>query len=258
MLKKRLVGVITVRNGWVVQSFGYKRYLPIGHPTVVAENLDRWGVDEILLLAIDRSAENFGPDIETLSAVGSMSLSTPLTYGGGIRTVEHASQVVQAGAERVCVDFILHRDRNALREISMHVGSQAVVASLPMSVKSGELQWYDYAARTLISASGDFARIFEEGLISEALVIDWQREGTRNGFDLDLLRGFPVPDVPLIAFGGLSEVADLTAALDMSNVVAVGIGNFLNYAEHSVQYYKERLASNFLRPPEYLGPTIEI
>jgi cyclase len=254
MLKKRFVGVITVRNGWAVQSFGYRRYLPIGHPTVVAENLDRWGVDEILVLAIDRSAKGLGPDVELLSALGTLALSTPLTYGGGIHSVEQASQVVQAGVERVCVDTALHGDRGALREISLHIGSQALVASLPLGIESGEVQWYNHVARTQGTAKNSLAQIFEDGLISEGLVIDWRHEGTRNGFDMDLLNRFPVPGVPLIAFGGLSERAQIEKALCMPQVVAVGVGNFLNYTEHSVQHYKERLASAVLRRPEYQGP----
>ncbi len=251
MLKKRFVGVITVRNGWVVQSFGYRRYLPVGNPAVVAENLDRWGVDEILILSIDRSSKGLGPDIKLLNSLGTLSLSTPLIYGGGICNVEHASLVVQAGAERVCVDSVLHADLGALREISVHIGSQALVATLPLCIEAGEVQWYDHVARTQSAADGAMARLFEAGLISEALVIDFQHEGMRNGFDLDLLRRFPVPGVPLIAFGGLSETAQIEEALGMPHVVAVGVGNFLNYTEHSVQHYKERLVSSVLRRPEY-------
>ena len=55
MLKKRLIGVITVKDDWAVQSIGYKSYLPLGKPKIIAENLDRWGVDEIICLSIDRS-----------------------------------------------------------------------------------------------------------------------------------------------------------------------------------------------------------
>jgi cyclase len=253
MLKKRFVGVITVCNNWVVQSFGYRRYLPIGHPAVVAENLDRWGVDEILVLAIDRSAKGLGPDVELLSSLSKLPLSTPLTYGGGIRNVEQASMVVQAGVERICVDSALHGDLGALREISLHIGSQALVASLPLGIEAGEVRWYDHVARTQRTVDGSLTRIFADGLISEALVIDWQHDGTRNGFNLELLRRFPVPGVPLIAFGGLSETDQIKDALQMSQVVAVGVGNFLNYTEHSVQQYKERLGSAALRRPEYQG-----
>jgi cyclase len=253
MLKKRFIGVITVKNGWAVQSFGYRRYLPIGHPTVVAENLDRWGVDEILVLAIDRSVNGLGPDIKLLRALSAVALSTPLTYGGGIHNVEHASQVIRAGVERVCLDTVLHEDLGVLRKISLQIGSQALIASLPLSIESGELRYYNYIARTKRSAKDVLARIFEEGLISEALVIDWQHEGIRNGFDMDLLNYFPVSRTPLIAFGGLSEKAQIEKALSMPQVVAVGVGNFLNYTEHAVQQYKEHLASMDLRHPEYQG-----
>jgi cyclase len=253
MLKKRFVGVITVRNGWVVQSFGYQRYLPVGHPAVVAWNLDRWGVDEILVLAIDRSAKGMGPDFDLLRALGRLSLSTPLTYGGGISNVEQASLVVQAGAERVCVDTALHGDPGALRDISMHIGSQALVASLPLGIEAGEVRLYDYIARTQRAADGAIARILETGLISEALAIDWQHEGMHNGFDMDLLNLFPVAGVPLIAFGGLSESDQIQEALCLPQVVAVGVSNFLNYTEHSVQHYKESLDHPLLRPPEYQG-----
>jgi len=66
MLRKRLVGVVTVRRGRAVQSFGYGRWLPLGRPEVLVENLDRWGVDEILLQCIDRSAQQLGPDLALL------------------------------------------------------------------------------------------------------------------------------------------------------------------------------------------------
>ena len=66
MLHKRLVGVVTVKGGWAVQSFGYKSYLPLGRPEVLVENLDRWGADEILVHVIDRSVKKLGPDFNLI------------------------------------------------------------------------------------------------------------------------------------------------------------------------------------------------
>ena len=88
MIQKRLIGVITVKQGWAVQSFGYRRHLPMGRPEVVAENLDRWGVDEILLQCIDRSRHGLGPDLALLERISRKGLATPLIYQGGIRSVE--------------------------------------------------------------------------------------------------------------------------------------------------------------------------
>ena len=72
MLKKRIIGVITVLNGLAVQSFGYKSYLPIGNPKYLAENLDHWGVDEILLLDIKRSEKKQGPNLQLLNEVSNL------------------------------------------------------------------------------------------------------------------------------------------------------------------------------------------
>ena len=80
MLKKRLTGAVTIRGGLVVQSFGYNRYLPIGKPKVVAENLDRWGVDEIFIQVIDRSINNLGPDIELVKEISTSGILTPIMY----------------------------------------------------------------------------------------------------------------------------------------------------------------------------------
>src|SRR5882672_6452564 len=172
MLKKRLVGVITVRDGWAVQSFGYRRYLPLGHPQFLAQNLDRWGADEILVLCIDRSRR----------CLGSLGLSTPLTYGGGIRTAADAAAVIQAGAERVCVDAVLRAAPGIVGEISALVGAQAVIGVLPLSCVAGELQWLDYlSGRSAPLAAADLMP-FERHGASEALIVDWRNEGRPGGF----------------------------------------------------------------------------
>ena len=107
MLRKRLIAVVTVLDGLAVQSFGYQRYLPLGKPECLVENLDRWGVDEIFVQVIDRSARNLGPDLGLLLRLGSLGLETPLIYGESA-SCEHAVQVIQLGADRVSIDQILH------------------------------------------------------------------------------------------------------------------------------------------------------
>ena len=66
MLKKRVIGVVTVKAGWAVQSFGYHRYLPLGRPEYLVGNLDRWGADEIVVQVIDRSKNQLGPDFDLI------------------------------------------------------------------------------------------------------------------------------------------------------------------------------------------------
>jgi len=251
MLRKRLIGVITVKDGWAVQSFGYRRHLPLGRAECLAENLDRWGADEILVLCIDRSSNNLGPDLPLVRRLGGLGLSTPLTYGGGIRSAGEAVAVIQAGAERICIDAALRDTPLGVREMSAYLGAQALVAALPLSCVGSQLEWFDYRRRTSTPLDMASMSFLAEEVVSEAMLIDWRHEGNPQAFDMDLVRHFPLDGLPLIAFGGLSEPAQLRQLLDMPPVAAVAVGNFLSYTEHAVQTLKRQLPDLPLRPATY-------
>lgn len=251
MHKKRLIGVITVKDGMAVQSFGYRRYLPLGRPEILAENLDRWGCDEILVLAIDRSRRNMGPDIELLRALGALGLSTPLSYGGGICTAQQAGLVIQSGAERICLDAALHRDTQPIREIAERLGVQALIGVLPVSLEDNLPQWFDYQTRRSVPLFDSPIPALAEGLISELLVVDWVHEGERNAFNNELVRHSLFGNLPIIAFGGISEPLQAISLLSHPQVAAVAVGNFLNYTEHAVQRLKEHMDTMPIRPPMY-------
>ncbi len=251
MNKKRLIGVVTVRQGWAVQSFGYSRYLPLGKPEVLVENLDRWGADEILLQCMDRSAAGAGPDLELLERVSRQGLSTPLIYAGGIRTVAHGVAAVKAGADRICVDALLHDDLAAAVALGGPLGAQAVIAALPLTHGPDGLQWLDYRNHALKPFDPELAQVLQSGAISEALVIDWQHEGHADAFNPQLLQNLPFHGVPLLSFGGLSNPGQLRRVLQDPAVAAVAIGNFLSYREHAVQKFKDALAGLPLRVATY-------
>ena len=137
MIHKRLVGVITVKQGWAVQSFGYRRHLPMGRPEIVAENLDRWGVDEILLQCIDRSAAGLGPDLALLERINRKGLATPLTYQGGIRNVADGVAAVQAGAERIALDSLLRDHPQQAAALAVPLGALALLGALPLALGRG-------------------------------------------------------------------------------------------------------------------------
>lgn len=250
MIRKRLIGVVTVRDGWAVQSFGYARWLPLGRPRVLIENLDRWGADEILVQSIDRAGR--GPDVKMLAQIGEMGLSTPLIYAGGIRDVADARAVVAAGADRIAIDALLQDNPEQVPAIARQLGAQAVIAALPLARDAGgALRWRDHRNGTERVLDPAVIAMLDDCLISEALVVDWRNEGRAGGFDASLLENGLPAHVPLIAFGGLSDAGDLARVLDRTNVVAAAIGNFLNYREHAVQYYKTALTGLPLRPASY-------
>lgn len=251
MLKKRLIGVVIVKDGWAVQSFGYNRYLPLGKPECLVENLDRWGADEIMVLCIDRYRSEVGPDFELLKRLGRLGLTTPLIYGGGIRTVDDGIAVIHEVADRICVDSLLHDDKEKVRLLSSHLGAQAIIASLPLAINNNTLEWLDYRHGATESINQNLIDLFNNDVVSEALVIDWRHEGIRQGFDPFLIDNFPSGGVPLILFGGLSDHDQMLEMLTRPNVAAVAVGNFLSYQEHAIQVFKEKLTGRTIRAAAY-------
>ncbi len=247
MLKKRLIGVVTVKNGWAVQSFGYRRHLPLGKPQWLVENLDRWGADEILVQCIDRSRHGAGPDFELLQTLAGMGLGTPLIYGGGIASVEQGVKVIQAGADRIAVDALLHDAPAVLAELGQHLGVQALVAAAPLRWQGDTALWHDYRRRRDLPLA-QLDRTLQRGLASELLVIDCEHEGEEDAFDKRLLDRLPNWNMPLLAFGGISRAAQMQDLLARPRVAAVGVGNFLSYRELAIQQFKKALASPDLRP----------
>ena len=132
MNKIRLISSIIVKNKLAVQSFNYDNYLPLGKVQCLVKNFDRWNSDEILINCIDRSLNNKGPDFDVLKNISKENVSTPIIYGGGIRNVEDAMNVIKSGADRVLIETLVYKNFSELSKISKILGSQALILSLPL------------------------------------------------------------------------------------------------------------------------------
>ena len=244
MLTKRLIATVLVRDGWVVQSFGFTRRLPIGRPETVVENLDRWGVDGIAVISLDQ--RNHGPDLGLVERICKMGISTPLTYGGGIRNERDARLIIEAGAERIVIERCLRKGADAVKAIGDAIGKQAVIGSLPV------ISDYCGASRALkmrINDTGgvedldsNLVEVISGGLLSELLVMDVESEGGSDTFQehlLDLVGEICVS--PMLAFGGISSAASISPLLKRKDTVGVLVGNSLNYREHAVQSLRDML-----------------
>lgn len=247
ILHKRLIGVVTVKNGWAVQSFSYKSYLPLGRPEVLVENLDRWGADEILVHVIDRSVKKLGPDFDLIEKIGDIGVSTPIIYGGGIRHEHDAVGAIQKGADRISLDNIFFECPDTVRKIAHILGSQALIGSLPVHRTDGVLKHYNYVTKKSDYISKEIIRLLEENLISELLISDWLNEGSLDKFDIDLLKAKELSGNKLIAFGGLGDPLIGAKVVGLSNVSAVAVGNPFSYKEHAIQAYSHQLKTDYLR-----------
>lgn len=240
MLRKRIVGVITVRDGWAVQSFGYRRYLPLGRPEILAKNLDRWGADEILLQCIDRSAGELGPDIGLIERVANKGIATPLIYAGGIRSADDGVAVIHAGADRIAIDTLLWEAPEQVHLLEERLGAQAIIAALPLSIEASGLMRRNYRNGAVAELDEALLDLLRRRVVSEVLAIDWKNDGG-SAYDTRLIDQIPIADMPIIAFGGLAGADQLRVVLTRSQVVAAGVGNALNYREHTVRLLKQAL-----------------
>ncbi|MFN6933598.1 MAG: HisA/HisF-related TIM barrel protein [Tsuneonella sp.] len=228
---KRLIGVITVKDGWAVQSLGYSRHLPLGRPEIIAENFDRWQVDEIVVLAIDRTLSGAEPDFATMERIASRRIMTPLCYAGGVRGAEDAVALVRAGADRIALDALFQDDPTACRAIAAAIGRQATIRICPAHRdEDGGVVAYDYRTKTTLGKLADVAREHED-TFSELMVVDWRHEGSLGGFDMGLIAPLEQSGLQIIAFGGISTKPQVTALMGTECVSAVAVGNSLSYRE---------------------------
>jgi cyclase len=251
MLKKRIIGVVNVLNGWAVQSFGYKKYLPLGKAECIIENLDRWGADEILIQAFDRSKNNLGPDFDLLEKIGKLGIGTPLVYGGGIRDENDARKAIQLGADRILVDALLHVDLNGVEKISEQLGAQAVITTLPLGISNGDLHWYDYRSGSLNKLNEKLCSFLNKGCTSEILLVDYMNEGGIKSFNPKLVEAIQELKSPLILFGGITDTDQMKTLLASPRVNAIACGNSLSYEELRIQNIKEHLNLEYIRKPFY-------
>lgn len=255
MLNKRLIGVVTVKNGWAVQSFGYRRYLPLGKPEVLVHNLDSWGADEILLQCIDRTHPAVGPDFELLRKVSDFGISTPLIYSGGIRGRDDALKVVSFGADRVMLDALVKDQPENVEALARILGAQAVIVNLPIRNTAEGLLLLDYRSGHEMPLA-KAAKLMPLEWISELMLTDWCQEGNSEAFSMSLLAASDLLKKPLICFGGISTSHQIRTLLATDYVVAVGVGNSLNYKEHAIQALKRDLVGVAIRPANYESSTL--
>jgi cyclase len=249
VLKKRVIGVVTVKGNLAVQSVSYNTYYPLGDPVILVENLDRWGADEIFVQCIDRSINDIGPNFDLISRISKSGISTPIIYGGGIGTVDDAVRVINLGSDRIVVDNLLWTNPRTVHQIARELGIQAIIGNLPVGILHDQVIWKNYITGHEIPIDEAFTDVCPLDDISEFLLTDYQNEGVALGFDERLVHALSVTKKPGILFGGISDNSQIVRLLDIPMVAAVASGNFLSYREHALQGL---VASQHLRTRMYL------
>ena len=252
MLKKRIGAALLIKDDWVVQSIGFKKYLPVGRPQIAVEFLNRWGIDEIFLIDISATKKQvvISPAIVAQSA---KFCRVPMAVGGGISTVEQMEVLLHSGADKIALNQVLLSNTKLLTQGARLFGDQCMVAVVDFveSVDGDGFEVYDYkAGRTTGRKVVDYVKELEEAGAGEVVLQSFQRDGQYNGFELKLYQQVcKVVKTPVIALGGAGNANHLIEALQKTDVSAVCAGNIFHFTEHSVNMLKAQLikAENTIR-----------
>ena len=254
MISKRIIGVITIKDNIAVQSFGYKKYLPLGDPKILVKNLDRWGTDEILINVIDSWKNDKNPNFEIISKIKDLNITTPIIYGGGINSLESAKKLIYNGVDRLLIEKIIINDLDEFERIYKEIGAQSLILSLPLrKLSKNEYVYFNSISQEEEILPKNFFKVIEKKFVSEILLIDYKNEGSIDGFNLNLLKCLNKFDLDIICFGGIRSAKFIKEISKNKNISAVAIGNSLNYQENSIQNLKTQLQKNQFRKPYFIS-----
>ncbi len=249
-LAKRIIPCLDVRDGRVVKGVKFIDIKDAGDPVEVAKRYDNEGADEITFLDITASHEGRNTTIEMVERIANQ-VFIPLTVGGGIRKADDVRAMLKAGADKVAVNSAAIFNPKLINELCAIFGSQCIVIAIDAKrVSSNPLKWeiFTHGGRkpTGINAIDWAVKMTEgENGAGEILLTSMDRDGTKNGFDLELTKAVSdAVNVPLIASGGVGNLSHLSEGIIDGGADAVLAASIFHFGEFTVEEAKKAMREN--------------
>jgi imidazole glycerol-phosphate synthase subunit HisF len=243
MLLRRVIPCLDVDKGRVVKGIEFVQLRDAGDPVELAARYEQEGADELVFLDITASAEKRDTIVQ-LARRTADEVFIPFTIGGGIRSVEDAQAVLDAGADKVSVNSAAVQRPELVGELAKVFGAQCVVLAIDARrVAGGNYEVYVNGGRTPTGRDViEWAREGVERGAGEILLTSMDRDGTEDGYELELTRAVAdAVDVPVIASGGAGTLDHLVDAVEKGGADAVLCASIFHYGHYSVREAKERM-----------------
>ena len=247
LLAKRVIPCLDVHGGRVVKGVQFVDLIDAGDPVELAAFYDREGADEVVFLDITASHEGRDTMLEVARATAE-SVFIPLTVGGGARGIDDVRRLLRAGADKVSINTAAIERPELLTEGADEFGVQCMVCAIDARrvAGGGPLKWqvYTHGGRKPTGMDAvEWAARAEALGAGEILLTSMDRDGTKEGFDIDLLRAVnEVITVPLIASGGAGNLEHFSAAIADGGADAVLAASLFHFGELRVADVKEHMA----------------
>jgi len=239
---KRVIPCLDVDKGRVVKGTNFVGLRDAGDPVELAERYDAEGADELVFLDITASHEQ-RETIVQLARRTADNVFIPFTIGGGIRSRADAQAVLDAGADKVSVNSAAVARPDLMDELADTFGAQCVVLAIDGKRVAGRFEVFVNGGR--VPTGRDVVEWAREGAgrgAGEILLTSMDRDGTKDGYDLELTRAVAdAVDIPVIASGGAGELSHLTEAITEARADAVLVASIFHYGQYRVRDAKEHL-----------------
>ena len=267
MKKNRVIPVLLLRNGFLVQSKQFKRYQNLGNPVSAVKRLSEWGSDELIYLDISRDdshdmrRDDLGhPNRNSIFDIiedVSKNAFMPMTVGGRIRSLDDIERRLALGADKISINTMALDQPEFIELAAKEFGAQCIVVSIDVRLEPDGVHrvMRDGNRDETGWTAADWARRVEQLGAGEILLNSIDRDGMKNGYDMALLDQVSgAVRIPVIACGGVGDWAHFAQALDGTAVDAVAAANIFHYSDQSVYLAKKHLhaAGLNVRSPELL------
>ncbi|PYM86725.1 MAG: imidazole glycerol phosphate synthase subunit HisF [Candidatus Rokuibacteriota bacterium] len=244
MLAKRVIPCLDVKDGRVVKGVRFVALRDAGDPVEAALAYDGQGADELVFLDIAASHENRQIMLDVVSRTAE-GIYIPLTVGGGIRSVEDVRMLLRAGADKVSLNTAALDNPRIIREAAERFGSQCIVIAIDARREDGGFGVYTHGGRRPAGRDAiAWAREVEAFGAGEILLTSMDRDGTRDGYDLELTRAISESvSVPVIASGGAGTLEHLWEGLAEGRADAVLAASIFHFGTYSIGEAKAYLRS---------------
>lgn len=247
MLAKRIIPCLDVDAGRVVKGVNFVGLRDAGDPVEIAARYNAQGADELTFLDITASSDGRGLILPIIEAVAAQ-VFIPLTVGGGVRTVADVRRLLNAGADKVGINTAAVQDPQLVAAATGRYGSQCIVVAIDVKRVPGAtpLRWevYTHGGRRPTGLDAiEWGRRMQQLGAGEILLTSMDRDGTRQGFDIELTREFSdALTIPVIASGGVGNLEHLVDGILQGHADAVLAASIFHYGAYTVQQAKRLMA----------------
>ena len=244
MLARRIIPCLDIKNGRVVKGVRFVDLADAGDPVALARRYENEGADELVFLDITATVEGRQATLAVVRAVAA-ELTIPFAVGGGVRSVADVNDLLRAGCDKVSVNSAALRTPDVIDAAALRFGAQCVVVAIDARAGATGFEVVVDGGRTPTGRDAvAWAREAERRGAGELLVTSIDRDGTRAGFDLPLLRAIrEAVDLPVIASGGAGSTADFIAVFEEAQSDAALAASLFHYAELGIVDVKRALAA---------------